>query len=170
MLHFLSPVFALKYSGCLCVYALKASPASHAMSTVRDRDGVTGVVRNPLLLPAHPSESRLFSPSFRMMCEAFLRGKAKQTGRPKSLPLRDMWQQPPPPPTPFSSQPLTLPPFHTSTKSEPREGKVEALGGGSDCYSVNVTTSQREPHDTATKSELMDSFLTPVNMTGGVCV
>lgn len=44
------------------------------------------------------------------------------------------------------------------------------VGGCSDFYSVNVTTSQREPHDTATKSELMDSFLTPVNMTGGVCV
>lgn len=35
---------------------------------------------------------------------------------------------------------------------------------------MNVTTLQRGPHDTATKSELMDSFLSPVNMTGGVCV
>lgn len=42
--------------------------------------------------------------------------------------------------------------------------------GNSDSYSPNVTTLQRGPHDTATKSELMDSFLSPVNMTGGVCV
>lgn len=45
----------------------------------------------------------------------------------------------------------------------------EEGGANSDSHSPNVTTSQRGPHDTATKSELMDSFLSPANMTGGVC-
>lgn len=70
------------------------------LSTVRHRDGV---IRNPLPRPARPSESRLLPSFFRMMCEVFLQGKAKQTGRPKSLPLRDM-----PPP-------LQLPTPHTPT-------------------------------------------------------
>lgn len=108
----------------------------------------------------------------------------------KNPPLRDMWQQnplnphpqtPPNPPTqptlPFShdSEALTLlpephKPFHTLSL-EPREGTMEEEGGAnSDSYSPNVTTSQRGPHDTATKSELMDSFFSPANMTGGVCV
>lgn len=40
----------------------------------------------------------------------------------------------------------------------------------SDSHSLDVTTSQRGPHDTATKSELMDFFFSPTNMTGGVCM
>lgn len=104
----------------------------------------------------------------------------------KSPPLTDMWQRNPLNPRPHpslphlppggNSEPLTLLPEphrplpHTPS-SEPREGKDGGGGGAnSDSYSPNVTTSQRGPHDTATKSELMDSFLSPANMTGGVCV
>lgn len=65
---------------------------------------------------------------------------------------------------------------HTDPSTCPEIGakrRNDGGGGGganSDFYSLNVTTSQRGPHDTATKSELMDSFLSPANMTGGVCV
>lgn len=178
--HFSCFIFDPQYlhSSILDVCVFSLSGRLRLMSTVRDRDGVTGVIRNPLPLPAHPSESRLLSSFSRMMCEAFLRGKAKQTGRPKSLPLRGMSQPPQPP-----QHPSALDPSHSHHSTHPQSLSQEkerwrlAWGGrgggggegGSDCYSVNVTTSQREPHDTATKSELMDSFLTPVNMTGGVC-
>lgn len=96
----------------------------------------------------------------------------KQAGpSTKSPPLRDMWQQNPLNPCSPSHTPTgatqTLP--HTLSV-EPREGKDGGWGGNSDSYSLNVTTLQRGPHDTATKSELMDSFLSPANMTGGVCV
>lgn len=94
----------------------------------------------------------------------------------KSPPLRDMWQQNPLNPRPHPPPATTLNPSHSyqSHTYTERGAKRRKDGGGgganSDSYSLNVTTSQRGPHDTATKSELMDSFLSPANMTGGVCV
>lgn len=146
----------------------------------------------PLILPRHLSKLQLvsFGRLYEApMCEAALSGKAKQTGWPRdkesatqrhvaAKPSQSTSPNPPNQPTlPFShdSEALTLllephKPFHTLSL-EPREGTMEEEGGAnSDSYSPNVTTSQRGPHDTATKSELMDSFFSPANMTGGVCV
>lgn len=53
------------------------------------------------------------------------------------------------------------------------EGRRGGGGGGGEILIPIHRMSppyKRGPHDTATKSELMDSFLSPVNMTGGVCV
>lgn len=106
----------------------------------------------------------------------------KQTGLgTKSPPLRDMWQKNPLNPRLHPSLATTLNPSHshrshTNPSSYPECGakrRKDGGGGGgtnSDSYSLNVTTSQRGQHDTATKSELMDSFLSPADMTGGVCV
>lgn len=96
-----------------------------------------------------------------------------------------MWQQnllnlaaptptPPLPPLPlwYNADPLTvLRQQHRGCPVRGAERRKDGGGGGanSDSYSLNVSTSQRGPHDTATKSELMDSFLSPANMTGGVC-
>lgn len=116
------------------------------------------------------------------MCEAALWGKAKQTGWPRhkeSATQRHVAAKPSqstsPPPQPQLWTPYT-PSGATQTPSAYPEcgAKWRKDGGGgganSDSYSPNVSTSQRGPHDTATKSELMDSFLSPPNMTGGVCV
>lgn len=100
----------------------------------------------------------------------------------KRPPLRDMWQQNPLNPCPHPPKAAMLNPSHshqshTNSSAYPahgarrrKVGRREEGGANSDSYSPNVTTLQRGPHDTATKSELMDSFLSPVNMTGGVCV
>lgn len=118
------------------------------------------------------------------MCEAALRGKAKQTGWPRhkeaatqSHVAAKPSQSMSPPPESRNAEPLTLPLEPHKLLRIPcawsQEEKSWRKGGGranSDSYSPNVTTLQRGPHDTATKSELMDSFLSPVNMTGGVCV
>ena len=104
----------------------------------------------------------------------------KQVGpSTKSPPLRDMWQQNPlnprpNPPTHTTGNPSHSHWRHTNSSTYPERGARRSKDGGggasSDSYSMNVTSSQRRLHDTATKSELMDSFLSPVNMTGGVCV
>lgn len=115
------------------------------------------------------------------MCEASLRGKAKQTGWPKhkeSASQRHVAVKPSqstsPPLLPSdNSEPLTLPPEPHKPFHIPRAKRRKDGGGGganSDSYSLNVTTSQKGQHDTATKSVLMDSFRSPANMTGGVCV
>lgn len=50
---------------------------------------------------------------------------------------------------------------------------MEGGGGGGGPVLISIhrmsPPHKRGPHDTATKSELMDSFLSPANMTGGVC-
>lgn len=138
----------------------------------------------PILLPAHLSKLELVSSALCMRhrcvkhCSEERLNKQAGPGT-KSLPLRDMWQQNPlnrPPPLPNSTlDPLHSYWSHTNHSTYPELGakrRKDGGGGGanSDFYSLNVTTSQRGPHDTATKSELMDSFLSPANMTGGVCV
>lgn len=137
----------------------------------------------PILLSAHLSvlEACLLGHLYEaLMCEAVLWGKAKQTGWPRhkeSATQRHVAANPlsihDTPLLPIHRTLLLEPhkPFHIPPSLEPREGKDGGGGGAnSDFYSLNVTTSQRGPHDTATKSELMDSFLSPANMTGGVCV
>lgn len=89
----------------------------------------------------------------------------------KGLPLRDMWQRPPSPSrSPFivHSYWSRAEPFHIP----PNAGaKRRGSGGGPVLISIHRMSPphKRGPHDTATKSELMDSFLSPANMTGGVC-
>lgn len=109
--------------------------------------------------------SPLLPPSFfRMTCKEFLCEKAKQTGRPRHKESATQkhvaakpTQSPPLPKPPFNSGHHTLPLFHTYTglsQKKERWRRRRAVGEvNSDFYSVNVTTSQRGPHDTATKSE-----------------
>lgn len=92
----------------------------------------------------------------------------------------DMWQQKnkknPTQPSIHIQNPYDPSPTHrshTNPATNPERGaKVRERWRRreSDSYSASVTTAQRRLHDTATKSELMDSFLSPANMTGGVCV
>ena len=147
------------------------------------------------LLSSSPVTSQSFSSSLSAVCMRHRCVKQlseerlnKQAGPgTKNLPLRDMWQQnplnphpqTPPKPTHPTLQPRLWSPHTptgaTQTVPYPELGakrRNDGGGGGanSDSYSLNVTTSQRGLHDTATKSELMDSFFSPANMTGGVCV
>lgn len=115
------------------------------------------------------------------MYKLFLCKKTKQTGRPRhkeSATQRHVAAQPTQTPhypnhhSTWTPHTPTVAHTHTtlSRKKERWRRRREVGEAKSDFHSGNVTTSQRGPHDTATKSELMDSFLTPVNMTGGVCV
>lgn len=96
----------------------------------------------------------------------------------KGLPLSDMWQRTPPCPlrSPFIHGTLLLEPH--GTIPHPTEDRSQEVvewregGGAKVLISIHRMSPpyKRGPHDTATKSELMDSFLSPANMTGGVCV
>lgn len=103
----------------------------------------------------------------------------------KRPPLRDMWQQNPLNPCPHPPKVATLNPSHshqshTNSSAYPAHGARRRKVGGREGWwwwwgnSIPIHRMsppyKRGPHDTATKSELMDSFLSPVNMTGGVCV
>lgn len=100
----------------------------------------------------------------------------------KGLPLSDMWQRtppsPPPPSAPHSSMVHSYwsrtEPFHIPLKAGAKRWWSGGREGGGARVLISIHRMsppyKRGPHDTATKSELMDSFLSPANMTGGVCV